>query len=141
MTILRTLAHAFQRLFPRTESGQERFRWFVVTLQAILVPIAISGTSNLLRAIETLFGVSIAQWRCYTFVASVKLPWEAVWRATARSCQASPSSRATSWRRMCGISRARSEPVPSSGSACIEFGRWSLIASASPSAKATGSTT
>jgi len=61
MTILRTLAHELQRLFPGTQSGQERFRWFVVTLQAILVPITISRTSNLLRAIETLFGVSIAQ--------------------------------------------------------------------------------
>jgi hypothetical protein len=79
MTILRTLAREFQFLFPLTEHGQERFRWFLLTLQAILVPITVSRTSNLLRAIETLFGVSIAEWRYYTFMASVKLPWEAVW--------------------------------------------------------------
>jgi len=30
------------------------------------VPITASCTSNLLRAIETLFGVSIAEWRYYT---------------------------------------------------------------------------
>jgi hypothetical protein len=45
----------------------------------------ISRTSNLLRAIETLFGVSIAQWRYYyTFMASRKLPWEALWRVLWR---------------------------------------------------------
>ena len=85
MTILRTLARDFQFLFPLTEKGQERFHWFVLTLQAILVPITVSRTSNLLRAIETLFGVSIAQWRYYTFMASVKLPWEAVWEILWRA--------------------------------------------------------
>jgi len=64
MLILRNLARDFQFLFPLTDHGQERFHWFVLTLQAILVPITVSRTSNLLRAIETLFGVSIAQWRC-----------------------------------------------------------------------------
>jgi hypothetical protein len=44
----------------------------------------ISRTSNLLRAIETLFGVSIAQRRYYTFMASRKLPWEALWRVLWR---------------------------------------------------------
>jgi len=85
MSILRTLARDFQFLFPLTDHGQERFRWFVLTLQAILVPITVSRTSNLLRAIETLFGVSIAEWRYYTFMASVKLPWEAVWEALWRA--------------------------------------------------------
>jgi hypothetical protein len=79
MSILPTLANDFQTLFPTTDKGQERFRWFILTLQAILVPITASRTSNLLRAIETLFGVSIAEWRYYTFMASVKLPWERVW--------------------------------------------------------------
>jgi len=85
MSILVTLAREFQLLFPRSASGQERWRWFVLTLQAILVPITISRTSNLLRAIETLFGVSIAQWRYYTFMASRKLPWEALWRVLWRA--------------------------------------------------------
>jgi hypothetical protein len=85
MAILPTLAGEFQFLFPRTDKGQERFHWFLLTLKAILVPITVSRTSNLLRAIETLFGVSIAQWRYYTFMASVKLPWDALWEALWRA--------------------------------------------------------
>jgi hypothetical protein len=81
MSILPTLARDFQFLFPPTDNGQERFHWFLLTLKAILVPITVSRTSNLLRAIETLFGVRIAQWRYYTFMASVKLPWDRVWEA------------------------------------------------------------
>jgi hypothetical protein len=57
----------------------------LLTLKAILVPITVSRTSNLVRAIETLFGVSIAQWRYYTFMASVKLPWDGVWEALWRA--------------------------------------------------------
>jgi len=79
MSSLPTLARDFQFLFPLTEHGQERFRWFVLTLQAILVPVTASRTSNLLRTIATLFGVEIAQARYDTFMASVKLPWEAFW--------------------------------------------------------------
>jgi DDE superfamily endonuclease len=79
MAILRALANDFQALFPATDKGQERFRWLILTLQAIIVPITASRTSNLLRAIETLFGVSIAEWRYYTFMASAKLPWERLW--------------------------------------------------------------
>jgi len=79
MPILPALATQFQCLFPATDNGQERWRWFVLTLQAILVPITASRTSNLLRAIATLFGVDIAQSRYYTFMASVKLRWESVW--------------------------------------------------------------
>jgi hypothetical protein len=84
MSILRILAHDFQALFPATEKGQERFRWLLLTLQAIIVPITASRTSNLLRAIETLFGVNIAEWRYYTFMASVKLPWERLWESLWR---------------------------------------------------------
>ena len=85
MSILRTLANEFQVLFPATDKGQERLRWFILTLQAILVPITASRTSNLLRAIETLFGVSIAEWRYYTFMASVKLPWARMWEILWRA--------------------------------------------------------
>lgn len=85
MTILRTLGTDLQCLFPSNRHGQERFSWFVLTLKAILVPITASRTSNLLRAIETLFGVAIAEWRYYTFMASVKLPWEAVWETLWRA--------------------------------------------------------
>jgi hypothetical protein len=85
MSILPALAVQFQALFPATAHGQQRRRWFILTLQAILVPITASRTSNLRRAIATLFGVVIAQSRYDTFMASVKLPWtrvlETLWRA------------------------------------------------------------
>ena len=85
MPILPALATQFQSLFPATDHGQERWRWFMLTLQAILVPITASRTSNLRRTIATLFGVEIAQSRYYTFMASVKLAWgpvcEILWRA------------------------------------------------------------
>jgi len=79
MTILRTLAAAFQGLFPPTRAGQERWRWLLLTLQSILIPVTVSRTSNLRRAIETLFGVRIAEWRYYRFMASPKLPWAGLW--------------------------------------------------------------
>jgi hypothetical protein len=85
MAILKTLAADCKFLFPLTDHGQERFRWFFLTLQAILVPITPARTSNLLRSIATLFGVEIAQWRYYTFMASVKLPWDAVWETLWRA--------------------------------------------------------
>jgi hypothetical protein len=52
MAILRTLARDFQFLFPLTDRGQERFRWFVLTLQAILVRITVSRTSNRVRPLD-----------------------------------------------------------------------------------------
>jgi hypothetical protein len=79
MSIIRTLGQHLQTLFPANREGRERSHWFALTLQAIIVPITASRTSNLLRAIETLFGVPIAQWRYYTFMASVKLPWDRLW--------------------------------------------------------------
>ena len=85
MSILPALAVQFQALFPATAHGQRRSRWFILTLQAILVPITASRTSNLLRAIATLFGVVIAQSRYYTFMASVKLPWTRVWEMLWRA--------------------------------------------------------
>jgi hypothetical protein len=85
MPILRTLADDFQALFPPNGKGKERFRWLILTFQAIIVPTTASRTSNLLRAIETLFGVSIAEWRYY------KLPWERLWDLLWRRIP-SPSS-------------------------------------------------
>jgi hypothetical protein len=52
-----------------------------LTLQSILVPVTVSRTSNLLRGIAALFGARIAQSRDYTFMASLKLPWPALWAA------------------------------------------------------------
>ena len=79
MSILPALASQCQALFPATDHGRERWRWFILTMQAILVPITASRTSNLRRAIATLFGVEIAQSRYYTFMASVKWRWEDLW--------------------------------------------------------------
>ena len=88
MTILTTLANQFQASFPANHHGQERARWFILTLQAILVPITASRTSNLLRAIAALFGVMIKPSRYYTFMASVKLPWQPVWETVWRAIPA-----------------------------------------------------
>jgi hypothetical protein len=85
MPILPALATQFQCVFPATDIGQERWRWFVLTLQAILVPITASRTSNLRRAITTLFGVEIAQSRYSTFMASMKRRWASVWEVLWRA--------------------------------------------------------
>jgi hypothetical protein len=85
MPILPALATELQCLFPGTDKGQERWRWFMLTLQAILVPITASRTSNLLRAITTLFGVQIGQSPYYAFMASVKLRWKEVWEVLWRA--------------------------------------------------------
>ncbi len=85
MPILPALAIQFQGLFPSSNHGQERARWFMQTLQTILLPITASRTSNLLRTIATLFDVVLGEAKYYTFMASVKLPWARVmavlWRA------------------------------------------------------------
>jgi hypothetical protein len=85
MPILPALAVQFQGLFPNSDHGQERARWFILTLQAILLPITASRTSNLLRTIATLFGVLIGQAKFYTFMASVKLPWTRIWAVLWRA--------------------------------------------------------
>jgi len=85
MPILPALATELQCLFPATDKGQERWRWFLLTLQAILVPITASRTSNLLRTIATLFGVQIGQSPYYAFMASAKLRWTGVWEVLWRA--------------------------------------------------------
>jgi hypothetical protein len=85
MPILPALATQFQSLFPRSNHGQERARWFMLTLQAILLPITASRTSNLLRTLATLFGVVIGEAKYYTFMASVKLPWTRIWAVLWRA--------------------------------------------------------
>jgi hypothetical protein len=50
MSILHTLGADFQALFPASDHGRERARWFLLTLQAIPAPITASHTSNLPRA-------------------------------------------------------------------------------------------
>ncbi len=79
MFILNDLLASLKPVFPNTEKGQERSLWFSYTLLAILVPLTNARTSNLLRSLKTLFGLSISKRRYYTFMASPKLPWNTIW--------------------------------------------------------------
>jgi hypothetical protein len=84
MFILRDLLTPLQALFPVSEEGLQRRTWFVCTLLAIIVPFTPSRTSNLLRSLRTLFGLSVDQSCYYTFMASKKLPWDPLWAALWR---------------------------------------------------------
>lgn len=80
MFILRDLLHPLQTQFSDSELGRERGYWFVFTLLAVIVPFTSSMTSNLLRSLQTLFGLNPGQRRFYTFMASSKIPWQRLWR-------------------------------------------------------------
>jgi hypothetical protein len=84
MFILRDLLSRLQALFPASEEGLQRRTWFVCTLLAIIVPFTPSRTSNLLRSLRTLFGLSVDESCYYTFMASRKLPWHRLWAALWR---------------------------------------------------------
>ena len=75
MFILRDLLPALQTAFSATPLGRERAQWFVYTLLAVVVPFTSSMTSNLLRTLTTLFGLSVSQRRFYSFMNSLTLPW------------------------------------------------------------------
>jgi len=80
MFILRDLLIPLQQEFSTTAQGKKRSVWFVYTLLAVVIPFTSSITSNLLRALETLFGFNIEQQRFYTFMATTTLPWKRLWR-------------------------------------------------------------
>ena len=80
MFILRDLLPPLQQQFSNTPQGQKRAVWFVYTLMAVVIPFTSSMTSNLLRALQTLFGLQIRSQRFYTFMASSTLPWTALWK-------------------------------------------------------------
>jgi len=80
MFILRDLLTPLQEEFSNTKQGQKRKIWFVYTLLAVVVPFTSSVTSNLLRSLNTLFGLEIQSQRFYTFMASSTLPWIGLWR-------------------------------------------------------------
>jgi hypothetical protein len=80
MFILRDLLPPLQTAFSATPLGRERAQWFLYTLLAVIVPFTSSMTSNLLRTLTTLFGLSLTQRRFYSFMASPTLPWERLWR-------------------------------------------------------------
>ncbi len=80
MFILRDLLTPLQEEFTETAQGQKRKVWFAYTLLAIVVPFTSSITSNLLRALQTLFGMEIKSQKYYRFMASTTLPWKGLWR-------------------------------------------------------------
>ncbi len=81
MFILRDLLLPLQAEFSKTDQGQKRKVWFAYTLLAVVVPFTSSITSNLLRALQTLFGLKLQSQRFYAFMASTTLPWRGLWIA------------------------------------------------------------
>jgi hypothetical protein len=79
MFILRDILPPLQAAFSATQLGRERAQWFTYTLLAVVVPFTSSMTSNLLRTLTTLFGLSVSRRRFYTFMASPSLPWAQLW--------------------------------------------------------------
>jgi hypothetical protein len=79
MFILRDILQPLQNDFSSTRLGRKRSRWFVYTLLAFIVPFTSSISSNILRCINTLFGLSVNRRRVYTFMESNKLPWVKLW--------------------------------------------------------------
>ena len=80
MFILKDLLTPLQEEFSRTPLGQKRKTWFAYTLLAIVTPFTTSITSNLLRALQTLFGLDIKMSHYYRFMATTTLPWQALWK-------------------------------------------------------------
>lgn len=81
MFILRNILSPLQQEFKHLCKGDERGAWFVYTLLAVITHFTSSRTSNLLRCLQTLFGLSLNQRRFYIFMASSKLPWSRLWTA------------------------------------------------------------
>jgi hypothetical protein len=79
MFILRHILTPLQNDFSSTRLGRQRSRWFVYTLLAFIIPFTSSLSSNILRSMNTLFGIRVNQRRFYSFMASNKLPWATVW--------------------------------------------------------------
>lgn len=79
MFILKDLLSPLQAPFADSKLGTERGLWFIFTLLAVIVPFTSSTSSNLLRSLQTLFGLDPGRRRFYTFMASPKLPWQRLW--------------------------------------------------------------
>lgn len=81
MFILHDVLDKLKAEFAPSRKAHERGSWFVYTILAILVPFTSSKTSNILRCITTLFGVTgIGKKRFYTFMASPNIPWQRLWK-------------------------------------------------------------
>jgi len=79
MFILRNILTPLQDEFKLSRKGDERGIWFIYTLLAIITHFTSSRTSNLIRCLQTLFGLHLDPHRFYTFMASPKLPWKRLW--------------------------------------------------------------
>jgi len=79
MLILHSLLSELKQEFAQSKKGEERGPWFIYTLLAIILPFTSSRTSNLLRALETLFGFTVKKKKYYRFMASPKIPWNRLW--------------------------------------------------------------
>jgi hypothetical protein len=80
MVILRDILTPLQNDFSTTCLGRERSRWFVYTVLAFITPFTSSISSNILRCMNTLFGIRVNRRRFYSFMGSNKLPWTTLWR-------------------------------------------------------------
>ena len=58
MFILHEILTNLKSEFPTSRKGHERSSWFIYTILAILVPFTSSKTSNILRCLKALFGIS-----------------------------------------------------------------------------------
>ena len=79
MFILRDILTPLQNDFSSTRLGRQRSRWFVYTLLAFIIPFTSSISSNILRCMNTVFGIRLNRRRFYSFMASNKLPWAKLW--------------------------------------------------------------
>jgi hypothetical protein len=70
MFILRNILSPLQQEFNHRCKGDERGVWFVYTLLAVITHFTASRSANLLRCLQTLFGLSLSQRRFYIFNAS-----------------------------------------------------------------------
>jgi hypothetical protein len=72
--------------FAPSRKGEERGARFAYALFSIILPFTSAKTSNLLRCINTLFGLNhVTSRRFYTFMAPPKLPWTSLWRTIRTS--------------------------------------------------------
>jgi len=80
MFILRDILRPLQNEYSSTSLGRQRSQWFVYALLAFIIPFTSSISSNILRSLNTLFGISVDRRRFCAFMASNKLPWANLWR-------------------------------------------------------------
>jgi len=81
MFILNDILKPLKNAFSSTKLGTERGLWFSYTILAFIIPFTSSVSSNVLRCLNTLFGLNLNRRRFYTFMASNKIPWDTLWSA------------------------------------------------------------